>query len=211
MVKMRLFWVIFFLVLTIGYPILLLCPIRMVKLRNELKVFFYRTTFPTAVLCIIINYDIWLKNILDFKNYVLLVGILLGWICANISCSVVNKFNDVIIIPIKVFFDKKSIYDLGKILIMCMIEEILWRNIIWNYFYTNALVCNILEILIISLLFTLSHFHSHIKYIQLMDLFIFSLILCCLFNWLGSLWLVIIIHFVRNVFIDSLREGKKYD
>lgn len=210
MIKMGLFWIIFFLVLIIGYPIFLLCPIRRVKLRNELKVFFFRITFPTAILTIITNCDIWLINIIDIEGYVLFVGTLLGWISANISCSIVNKFNDLIIIPIKVLL-KKNIYVLGKMLIMCMIEEILWRNVIWDYFHVDVLVYNILESLIISLLFTLSHFHPRIKYLQLIDLFIFSLFLCCLINWLGNLWLVIIVHFVRNIYIDSIREGKKYD
>jgi len=53
--------------------------------------------------------------------------------------------------------------------------------------------------IITAALFLLSHFRRRFRYIQMIDLFIFSLLLGCLFMICGNVWIVSIIHCSRNI------------
>lgn len=202
---------VLFLILTIGYPLFLILPIQKIRVRNFLKIFFSRATFCVSIILTISSYHFWWKKFLDFNILTLPLGFLGGWFCASVSCIVTNKFRDILIIPINLVVKIKDICFWSKILLMSVIEEIIWRIVIGSCFFSWGIKNIIIIILLVSILFTLSHFRPQIKYFQLLDLFIFSLILEIIFYFTRSIYLIIITHFVRNIFIYSLRKGKRYD
>ena len=64
-------------------------------------------------------------------------------------------------------------------------------------------------VIILAFLFMLSHFKNRFRYVELLDIGIFSLIISWLYYFSGNLLFVIVIHFSRNLAIelfDLLKE-----
>ena len=79
-------------------------------------------------------------------------------------------------------------------------EEFLYRGAILNFLV--SIFRNVwLPVLLVSLIFALAHYNRRKAAIQLIDIFIFSVLLCFFDLLSGSVWIASEIHIVRNFFI----------
>jgi len=90
-----------------------------------------------------------------------------------------------------------------KYVVIAAIEELFWRGTI-----QRALGHNIFSVLFVALAFCLAHkSKSGTTMTKFIELFIFSLILGLAFSVTDNIYLVIIIHSLRNINLTSLKIG----
>jgi membrane protease YdiL (CAAX protease family) len=88
-----------------------------------------------------------------------------------------------------------------RYLLVAIYEECLWRGTIQSRLGTSPGA-----IILTSVLFTLAHLNKRrtVCLAELIDLFLFSAILGCLFAGFNALYLVILVHLIRNVDLSYL-------
>lgn len=83
-------------------------------------------------------------------------------------------------------------------------EEIIFRG--FFFWQLNQFIPLIPSILMVNLLFGLSHYGTQKRNMILASLF--GVLASCTFIWTGSLWIAIVLHIMIDLY--SLTEGKKY-
>jgi len=156
------------------------------------------------------DYSYLIIEIRETRCMVIILAFLIGIACAYLSIVMVNNFQ---IININIhtknigLIKNISIISIIFMIFACIYEEIIWRGTIQNYFVNKFE--NLSVIFILAFLFMLSHFKNRFRYVELLDIGIFSLIISWLYYFSGNLLFVIVIHFSRNLAIelfDLLKE-----
>ena len=83
-------------------------------------------------------------------------------------------------------------------------EEIIFRG--FTFWQLNQFLPIIPSVLIVNLLFALSHFATKMK--NMVFAFLFGIFWSMIFIWTGSLWLAMLMHIIIDLY--SLTRGKKY-
>ncbi len=160
---------------------------------------------------VLLAYALIIVSIIDEKYIfnsislvLILYSIIIGYLTYVIALIIVGvKFNINTLFPYKLIYLKKQKLKIRKELLVnlytSLFEELLFRGALLTSF--EIIFNNIyLVIFIVSLIFMASHYSQKKALIQLIELFVFSIILCSLFCYHKNLWVVVIVHIIRNTF-----------
>ncbi len=158
-----------------------------------------KIAFPVG-LFLIIYFD--LGSIINegINVFIVTFGIIIGYVFYLFSSLIVNLFHNICLFPLPKMKEKtlkKSfVKELCFSIFSSIYEEFLWRRTV-QIFLGN----NFFSVGITSVFFTLSHFKRKFKYIHMVDIFIFSILLGIIYIYTENIWLISLIHFSRNFFV----------
>ncbi|WP_410771654.1 CPBP family intramembrane glutamic endopeptidase [Fontibacillus sp. BL9] len=168
---------------------------------------------PAAILVMLLIPSLWKHIARGSSLLMILIAILSGYFAFMGSLMLINR---------RVSKDEVlSIFQLAKMkggwktgsyffmtVLSCLLEEFLWRGTIQS-FLGNTWIA----VLLTSVLFTISHIRRRFKYVQMLDIFCFSLLLGGIFAVYQDIWFVAVVHCSRNIGVichqELMREAQK--
>ena len=148
--------------------------------------------------------------VLNFSFYLVLISIILSFVSLFLSFLITVNFKILHFLK-KAFFTHKLINIKKFFLIMFLVflEEIYFRLFTLSFFvyFFNS---DLSAIIITSIIFSFYHvdkvkYTNKVNYsIKIFDLFTFSIILSAVFILIKNFWVIIFIHFFRNIILTGI-------
>lgn len=141
-----------------------------------------------------------------FHWYYFIASFPISYICYIVSCfiidSEVTKKSFFLQVPIRISGTLKKAYH-KKLLhnfYSSTVEELTYRGLLFHCVFqlTNS---KLIAGIIITILFAVAHYFSPMAMIQRIDIFVFSLIITLLYALCMDIYMVIVIHIMRNMFV----------
>ena len=156
-----------------------------------------------GIVCGSYFFHLWNGEILaDVSILNLIEGIVLGILLFGISFALTSQgqaFDLSCLIRKKIWVAKdfwKGVWIYG--VLTALWEEWVWRVSLQSIFL--LFFGNFLSIMVTAVLFTLSHVHRFQgRAIRIIEFFVFSILLSLIFAITHHYWIVVLIHFIRNV------------
>lgn len=189
-----------FTLVIVMYLLIMLSSIKDVKKRGSLKqILKFLVQLFGIVIIINFFYNI---SIEEFYFHIsdILIGIAFGWIMGVLSIAIVNKFKVIILFPFTTKLKKCDKKRICIFFLTCFVEEIIWRCYLLSL-YTIVLNNSLVAIILISFLFVASHIKRKIKYLSLLDLLIFSILISSIYLVFDNLMIIYIAHLFRNIIV----------
>lgn len=174
----------------------------MLRKHSKLIKSFIFLVIPTA--CIVISQSWLLLVKSDHILYSLLQGAVVGTLMFLVSLAIYDQFNIERIVSFlksygrfpAFFLDYKRYFI--KSAIITTMEELFWRGFLQEQFINHGV-----SMIIVTFIFTTMHFNKKSIYVfALLEFLVYFLVLAFIFMKTKNIYLVIAMHYVRNIYIE---------
>lgn len=143
--------------------------------------------------------------LLEVSPIFLGLGILFGAILFVLSCLLArNNLKELLIV-----FKTSNYYK--KIDFLPFIINIIWEELFWRFCLMSLIENNLILFLFTSFAFAAAHSRKIKTLSEFTDLFCAAILLSILFLSTGSIWAVIIAHFLRNFLVAQVNNVVLYE
>lgn len=140
-----------------------------------------------------------IQPVSPYGYFVLVIGTALGFLLFTASCITAGRdfINTLRQFSVPSFNDSRPIF---KQLFYAWWEELFWRVTILNFIAVPSPV-----FFLICLMFSFAHYPRVRRVRGFVDLFLTAILLSIAYLWFNDLWLVVVAHWTRNIFIMCSR------